>query len=144
MKKINKYDIKIPELGDRPDITVVSDAISSVGDATASAIEFMECSIQGKEVRLISISRNFKRSKYYDGMAVSFGSPRRIKPGEVNAILVDGLPPQPFDLGFTVESGEILICSYSSGKFKASPMSTNKSVASRIEMVDLINKYKGA
>ena len=106
MKKTKHFNISVPELGDVPDITQVSNAISDLEDATAGTLEIMKAEMQGTKITLTSVSRKTKRTGYYEGMSIRFKSPQDIEPNYLKTISVDGLGDQTLSVEYKVNRNE--------------------------------------
>ncbi|MGL5717419.1 MAG: tail fiber protein, partial [Paraclostridium sp.] len=119
MRQTKNFNISVPELGDTPDITQVSDAIQSLEDAIAGTLEVMNASIQGNKVALTSGSRATKRTKYYEGMAIKFVAPIQINPNTITLVSVDGLSDQVAEIPFLVNAGDSVDIIYKGNKFVA-------------------------
>ncbi|MGL5711506.1 MAG: pyocin knob domain-containing S74 family peptidase, partial [Paraclostridium sp.] len=119
MKQTKNFNINVPELGDLPDITQVSDAIQSLEDALAGTLEIMTASIQGNKVTLTSGSRTTKRTRYYEGMAIKFVAPIQINPNTITLVAVDDLSDQVAEIPFLVNAGDSVDIIYKGNKFVA-------------------------
>lgn len=126
MRKTKNFDIKIPELGDVPDITQVSNAIQDLEDALAGTLEIMDASIQGSELTLKSVSRQTKRTKYYDGMSIRFLCPQTISANTLKTVVVDDLPQQVISINFDIVAGEYVDITYHDTSFTAHPVMIQK------------------
>ena len=126
MKKTKHFNISVPELGDVPDITQVSNAISDLEDATAGTLEIMKAEMQGTKVTLTSVSRKTKRTGYYEGMSIRFKSPQDIEPNYLKTISVDGLGDQTLSVEYKVNRNEYIDIVYEGNKFTAYPVVVQK------------------
>lgn len=117
MKKTKNFNISVPELGDKPDITQVSNAIQDLEDALAGTIEIMNAEIQGTALTLTSRARTTQRTKYYDGMAIKFVAPIQINPNALTTVTVDGLSQQTLEIPYLVNAGDSVDIVYNSDKF---------------------------
>ncbi|MEG0151659.1 MAG: tail fiber protein [Cellulosilyticaceae bacterium] len=119
MKQTKNFNINVPELGDLPDITQVSNAIQSLEDALAGTLEIMTASIQSNKVTLTSGSRATKRTRYYEGMAIKFVAPIHINPNTITLASVDDLADQVVEIPFLVNAGDSVDIIYKGNKFVA-------------------------
>lgn len=126
MKKTKHFNISVPELGDVPDITQVSNAISDLEDATAGTLEIMKAEMQGTKITLTSVSRKTKRTGYYEGMSIRFKSPQDIEPNYLKTISVDGLGDQTLSVAYKVNRNEYIDIVYEGNKFTAYPVVVQK------------------
>lgn len=126
MKKTKHFNISVPELGDTPDITHVSNAISDLEDATAGTLEIMKAEMQGTKITLTSVSRKTKRTGYYEGMSIRFKSPQDIEPNYLKTISVDGLGDQTLSVEYKVNRNEYIDIVYEGNKFTAHPVVVQK------------------
>ena len=117
MKKTKNFNISVPELGDKPDITQVSNAIQDLEDALAGTLEVMTASIQGSALTLTSGARTTKRTQYYDGMAIKFVAPIQINPNSLTTAKVDNLTPQTLEIPYLVNAGDSVDIIYKTNKF---------------------------
>lgn len=117
MKKTKNFNISVPELGDKPDITQVSNAIQDLEDALAGTLEVMTASIQGSALTLTSGARTTKRTKYYEGMAIKFVAPIQINPNSVTTVTVDDLDAQTLEIPYLVNAGDSTDIVYKGTKF---------------------------
>lgn len=117
MKQTKNFNISVPELGDKPDITQVSDAIQALEDALAGTLEVMNAEIQGTKLTLTSGARATKRTKYYEGMAIKFVAPIQINPNTVTTVSVDGLSDQTLEIPYLVNAGDSVDIIYKEDKF---------------------------
>ena len=127
MRKTKNFNIQVPELGDVPDITQVSDAIQDLEDALAGTLEIMNASIQGSGLTLSSVARQTKRTKYYDGMSIRFLCPQTITANTLKTVVVDDLPQQVITVPFDIISGEYVDITYRGTSFTAHPVMIQKS-----------------
>ena len=126
MKKTKHFNISVPELGDVPDITQVSNAISDLEDATAGTLEIMKAEMQGTKIALTSVSRKTKRTGYYEGMSIRFKSPQDIEPNYLKTVSVDGLGEQILSVEYKVNRNEYIDIVYEGNKFTAYPVVVQK------------------
>lgn len=122
MRNIDKFKIAVPELGDRPDITVVSDAINGVGDAYSGTIEMVKATRSGAKIT-VSSSRKIERSSFYDGLTIQFVSSFNAKIGEITQVQVDTLPVQQVAFLNDVVDGEFCLLQYSGSAFTCTVVS---------------------
>lgn len=127
MKKTKHFNISVPELGDTPDITQVSNAISDLEDATAGTLEIMKASIQGSGLTLMSVARQTKRTGYYEGMSMRFLCPQTISANTLKTVVVDDLSQQVITVPFDIVSGEYVDITYRGTSFTAHPVVIQKS-----------------
>ncbi|MGL5716977.1 MAG: tail fiber domain-containing protein [Paraclostridium sp.] len=135
MKQTNFFDISVPELGDRPDITHVSSAIMNLEDALAGTIEYMNASINNKVLTLTSATRTTKRTGYHTGLTCAFTSGAKIDVGGVTSIVVDNLPARPAELKFIIDVDDSAIATFDGTKFafKHAPIPRSSAIDSSSE-----------
>ena len=143
MKKTKHFNISVPELGDVPDITQVSNAISDLEDATAGTLEIMKSEMQGTKITLTSVSRKTKRTGYYEGMSIRFKSPQDIEPNYLKTISVDGLGDQTLSVGYKVNRNEYIDIVYEGNKFTAYPVVVQKTDSVSENSSILVGTAKG-
>lgn len=119
MRKTKNFNIAVPELGDKPDITQVSNAIEDLEDALAGTVEVFNASVQGETITLKSGSRTTNRTRYYDGMSLRFTSPVEIQANTVKTVVVDQLSEQKVELDFYVDVGDCVDLVYEKDRFVA-------------------------
>lgn len=117
MKQTKNFNISVPELGDKPDITQVSNAIQDLEDALAGTLEIMNATIDGTVITLTSMARTTKRTQYYDGMSIKFVAPIQINPGSLTTAVVDDLDAQTLEIPYLVNAGDSVDVIYSGSKF---------------------------
>lgn len=117
MKQTKNFNIVVPELGDKPDITQVSDAIQSLEDALAGTLEVMNATLNGTALILVSGARTTKRTKYYDGMSIRFIAPSQIAQNTLTSVKVDDLAVQTLQIPYLVNSGDSVDIVYKGNKF---------------------------
>lgn len=129
MKQTKNFNISVPELGDRPDITQVSDAIQALEDALAGTLEIMNASIQGTLLTLTSGARTTQRTKYYNGMSIKFIAPAQINPNTITRAKVDGLSEQTLEIPYLVNVGDSVDIVYNDDKFTGTITAVQRSNA---------------
>lgn len=117
MKQTKNFNIVVPELGDKPDITQVSNAIQSLEDALAGTLEVMNATLNGTALTLVSGARTTKRTKYYDGMSIRFIAPSQIAQNTLTSVKVDDLSVQTLQVPYLVNSGDSVDIVYKTNKF---------------------------
>lgn len=122
MRQSDVYKINVPELGDRSDITVVSDAILAGEKNTIGNVQWMKATNSGNIITLTSETRTAKMSKYYNGLAVQFVSPINITASSGAQIKIDNLNAQPFTTTNDIEVGSVVCAVYSASGFTANKM----------------------
>lgn len=124
MRTSEYYGIDVPELGDRADITVVSDAIVENEKNQSGKIENMKASISDTIIELTSEVRTKKLLKYYNGLSVQFISPVNADAGTSYKIKIDDLAEQPYNNQVEIKVGDIVNAIYGSTGFvtASSPM----------------------
>lgn len=143
MKKTKHFNISVPELGDVPDITQVSNAISDLEDATAGTLEIMKAEMQGTKITLTSVSRKTKRTGYYEGMSIRFKSPQDIEPNYLKTISVDDLSDQELSVAYKVNRNEYIDIVYEGNKFTAYPVVVQKTDSVSNNSSVLVGTAKG-
>ena len=143
MKKTKHFNISVPELGDVPDITQVSNAISDLEDATAGTLEIMKAEMQGTKITLTSVSRKTKRTGYYEGMSIRFKSPQDIEPNYLKTVSVDGLGDQTLSVAYKVNRNEYIDIVYEGNKFTAYPVVVQKTDSVSNNSSVLVGTAKG-
>ena len=143
MKKTKHFNISVPELGDVPDITQVSNAISDLEDATAGTLEIMKAEMQGTKIALTSVSRKTKRTGYYEGMSIRFKSPQDIEPNYLKTISVDELGDQTLSVEYKVNRNEYIDIVYEGSKFSAYPVVVQKTDSVSNNSSILVGTAKG-
>lgn len=143
MKKTKHFNISVPELGDVPDITQVSNAISDLEDATAGTLEIMKAEMQGTKITLTSVSRKTKRTGYYEGMSIRFKSTQDIEPNYLKTISVDGLGDQTLSVEYKVNRNEYIDIVYEENKFTAYPVVVQKTDSVSTNSSILVGTAKG-
>lgn len=143
MKKTKHFNISVPELGDVPDITQVSNAISDLEDATAGTLEIMKAEMQGTKITLTSVSRKTKRTGYYEGMSIRFKSPQDIEPNYLKTISVDELGDQELSVAYKVNRNEYIDIVYEGNKFTAYPVVVQKTDSVSNNSSVLVGTAKG-
>ena len=143
MKKTKHFNISVPELGDAPDITQVSNAISDLEDATAGTLEIMKAEMQGTKITLTSVSRKTKRTGYYEGMSIRFKSPQDIEPNYLKTISVDDLGDQELSVAYKVNRNEYIDIVYEGNKFTAYPVVVQKTDSVNNNSSVLVGTAKG-
>lgn len=117
MRTSEYYGIDVPELGDRADITVVSDAIVENEKNQSGKIENMKASISDTIITLTSEVRTKKLLKYYNGLAIQFISPVKASAGTTYKIKIDNLAEQPYNNKVDINIGDIVQAIYDSTGF---------------------------
>ena len=117
MRTSNIYGVQVPELGDRADITVVSDAILDNENNQSGKVEYMKATISGTIISLVSEVRQDKLLKYYNGLSVQFVSTADINVGKTYKIKIDNLAEQPYDCRVNIKNGDIVTAIYTSTGF---------------------------
>ena len=117
MRTSEYYGVQVPELGDRADITVVSQAIIDSEDNQSGKVENMKASLSGSTISLVSECRTDKLVKYYNGLAVQFISPVNAQAGTAYKIKVDNLAEQPYNNKVDIKVGDIVQAIYGSTGF---------------------------
>lgn len=117
MRTSEYYGVQVPELGDRADITVVSNAIAGGEKNQSGKIENMKATLSGSIISLVSECRTDKLVKYYNGLAVQFISPVNAQAGTAYKIKVDNLAEQPYNNKVDIKIGDIVQAIYGSTGF---------------------------
>lgn len=117
MKQTKNFNISVPELGDKPDITQVSNAIQDLEDALSGTLEVMAASVSGSKITFSSPSRTTKRTQYYSGMSIQFIAPIQIAENSVTTMSVDNLPEQQLYIPYLINDGESTTIYYDGTKF---------------------------
>lgn len=117
MKPTKYFNITVPELGDRPDITQVSNAIQDLEDVMAGSIEYMDAEVNQGLLTLKSPKRSTKRTGYHDGLTIMFTLKNTVGPGDITRVVVDDLPEQHTSLAFIIENTDTAIISFANNKF---------------------------
>lgn len=135
MKQTNFFNISVPELGDRPDITQVSNAISNLEDALAGTMEYMNASVNNKVLTLTSATRKTKRTGYHTGLTCVFTSGVKIDIGGITSVIVDNLPAKPAELKFIIDADDSAIVVFDGTRFafKHAPMPRSNAIDSSSE-----------
>lgn len=120
MRESNLYGVRVPELGDRADITVVSDAILSNEKDQSGKVENMKATISGNIIALVSEARTNKLKQYYDGLSIQFTSPANIGIGSTHKIKIDNLAERPFTIKTALKVGDIVNATYGQSGFVSS------------------------
>ena len=127
MKTTDKYNLQVPELGDRPNITRVSNAIEALEDAIAGNIEVVSATVVSNQLDLTPIVRTTSRTKYYEGLTLHFKAPKLIQANSVTRVKLDNLPIQVASMPFLINSGDMVELVYTNNKFEASYFTVPKS-----------------
>ena len=117
MRKSEYYGIDVPELGDRADITVVSDAIMSNEDNQSGKVENMKATLNSTIIELTSECRTKKLLKYYKGLSIQFVSPVDINAGNSYNIKIDNLAEQPYNNKIDIKLGDVVVAIYGESGF---------------------------
>lgn len=117
MRESNLYGVRVPELGDRADITVVSDAILSNEKDQSGKVENMKATISGNIIALVSEARTNKLKQYYNGLSIQFTSPANIGIGSTHRIKIDNLAEQPFTIKTALKVGDMVNATYGQSGF---------------------------
>ena len=136
MRKSEFYGVSVPELGDRADITVVSQAIIDGEDNQSGKVENLKATSSGSTITLTSETRSGKLVKYYNGLAIQFTSPVNASAGTSYKIKIDNLAEQPFNNKVDIKVGDIVQAVYGSTGFVSAntPIPRSSSVASTSEV----------
>lgn len=136
MRTSEYYGVQVPELGDRADITVVSQAIIDSENNQSGKVENMKASLSGSIISLVSESRTDKLVKYYNGLAVQFISPVNAQAGTAYKIKIDNLAEQPYNNKTDIKVGDIVQAYYSASGFVSSntPIPRSSSTSSSSEV----------
>lgn len=122
MRRSSVYNVSVPELGDRSDITVVSDAILEGEKNTIGNIQWLKATNSGNTIVLKSETRTKNMLKYYNGLSIQFVSPINVNISNGAQIQIDNLNPQPFKTTNDIEAGNVVCAVYSSNGFTANKM----------------------
>lgn len=142
MRTSEYYGVQVPELGDRADITVVSQAIIDSEDNQSGKVENMKASLSGSTISLVSECRTDKLVKYYNGLAVQFISPVNAQAGTAYKIKVDNLAEQPYNNKVDIKVGDIIQAIYGSTGFVSAntPIPRSSAVDSASEITVATSK----
>lgn len=122
MRNSELYNIQVPELGDRSDITVVSDAILYGENNQSGRIEFMNATISDNVITLKSDTRQLKLVKYYKGLSIQFVTPEVLQEGTAVQIKIDDLEAQPFNNKTFADKSSVVFATYDENGFTAYTM----------------------
>lgn len=117
MRTSSIYGVSVPELGDRADITVVSDAIISNENNQSGKVENMKATLNSTIIELTSECRTNKLLKYYNGLSIQFVSPVDISAGNSYNIKIDNLAEQPYNNKIDIKLGDIVVAIYGESGF---------------------------
>ena len=117
MRTSSIYGVSVPELGDRADITVVSDAIMSNEDNQSGKVENMKATLNSTIIELKSECRTNKLLKYYNGLSIQFVSPVDINAGNSYNIKIDNLAEQPYNNKIDIKLGDVVVAIYGESGF---------------------------
>lgn len=117
MRKSDFYGVDVPELGDRADITVVSQAIIDGENNQSGRVEHLEATNSGTTLILSSETRADKLIKYYNGLSVQFVSPVNINAGNSYNIKIDNLAKQPYNNKIDIKLGDVVVAIYGESGF---------------------------
>lgn len=136
MRTSKYYGIDVPELGDRADITVVSDAIMANEDSQSGKVENMKATLNSTIIELTSECRTNKLLKYYNGLSIQFVSPVDINAGNSYNIKIDNLAEQPYNNKTDIKAGDIVQAYYGASGFVSSntPIPRSSSTSSSSEV----------
>ena len=136
MRKSNFYGVDVPELGDRADITVVSQAIIDGENNQSGRIEHLKATNSGTTLILSSETRADKLIKYYNGLSIQFVSPVNITAGNSYKIKIDNLAEQPYNNKIDIKAGDIVQAYYGASGFVSSntPIPRSSSTSSSSEV----------
>lgn len=142
MRTSEFYGVQVPELGDRADITVVSQAIIDGEDNQSGKVENLKATSSGSTITLTSETRSDKLVKYYNGLAIQFISPVNASAGTSYKIKIDNLAEQPFNNKVDIKVGDIVQAVYGSTGFVSAntPIPRSSSVASTSEITVATSK----
>lgn len=127
MKTTKNFNLQIPELGDDPDVTQISDAIEALEDSISGNIEVVKGAISGNKLTLTPIVRKTSRRAYYDGLTLHFSATQTIQPNSLTRVELDNLPEQVLSIPFLINSGDMVELKYIGSKFTAVYFSIAKS-----------------
>lgn len=135
MRKSEYYGVNVPELGDRADITVVSQAIIDSENNQSGKVENMKATVSGTIISLTSETRQDALLKYYNGLAVQFISPVNASAGSSYKIKIGNLTEQPYNNKVDIKVGDIVQAIYGSTGFISAnaPIPRSSSVVSTSE-----------
>lgn len=135
MRKSEYYGVNVPELGDRADITVVSQAIIDSENNQSGKVENMKATVSGTIISLTSETRQDALLKYYNGLAVQFISPVNASAGSSYKIKIGSLTEQPYNNKVDIKVGDIVQAIYGSTGFVSAntPIPRSSSVSSNSE-----------
>lgn len=136
MRTSEYYGVQVPELGDRADITVVSQAIIDSEDNQSGKVENMKATLSGSTISLVSECRTDKLVKYYNGLAVQFISPVNAQAGTAYKIKVDNLAEQPYNNKVDIKVGDMVQAIYGGTGFVSAntPIPRSSSTSSSSEV----------
>ena len=117
MRKSEYYGIDVPELGDRADITVVSQAIIDSENNQSGKVENMKATLNSTIIELTSECRTNKLLKYYNGLSIQFVSPVDINAGNSYNIKIDNLAEQPYNNKIDIKLGDVVVAVYGESGF---------------------------
>lgn len=117
MRTSSIYGVSVPELGDRADITVVSDAIISNENNQSGKVENMKATLNSTIIELTSECRTNKLLKYYNGLSIQFVSPVDISAGNSYNIKIDNLAEQPYNNKIDIKLGDVVVAIYGESGF---------------------------
>lgn len=135
MRKSEYYGVNVPELGDRADITVVSQAIIDSENNQSGKVENMKATVSGTIISLTSETRQDALLKYYNGLAIQFISPVDASAGSSYKIKIGSLTEQPYNNKVDIKVGDIVQAIYGSTGFVSAniPIPRSSSVSSNSE-----------
>ena len=135
MRKSEYYGVNVPELGDRADITVVSQAIIDSENNQSGKVENMKATVSETIISLTSETRQDALLKYYNGLAVQFISPVNASAGSSYKIKIGSLTEQPYNNKVDIKVGDIVQAIYGSTGFVSAntPIPRSSSVSSNSE-----------
>lgn len=135
MRKSECYGVNVPELGDRADITVVSQAIIDSENNQSGKVENMKATVSGTIISLTSETRQDALLKYYNGLAIQFISPVDASAGSSYKIKIGSLTEQPYNNKVDIKVGDIVQAIYGSTGFVSAntPIPRSSSVSSNSE-----------
>lgn len=142
MRKSEYYGVNIPELGDRADITVVSQAIIDSENNQSGKVENMKATVGGTIINLTSETRQDALLKYYNGLAVQFISPIDASAGSSYKIKIGSLTEQPYNNKVDIKVGDIVQAIYGSTGFISAntPIPRSSAVCSASEITVATSK----
>ena len=135
MRKSEYYGVNVPELGDRADITVVSQAIIDSENNQSGKVENMKATVSGTIISLTSETRQDALLKYYNGLAIQFISPVDASAGSSYKIKIGSLTEQSYNNKVDIKVGDIVQAIYGSTGFVSAntPIPRSSSVSSNSE-----------